>query len=36
VGALAVGTPNIPDKESFNPELESIRRLSGIAQGISM
>jgi hypothetical protein len=36
VGALAVGTPNIPDKESFNPELENIRKLSGIAQGISM
>jgi hypothetical protein len=34
VGALAVGTPNIADKESVNPELESIRRLSGISQGL--
>lgn len=36
VGALPVGTPNIPDKESFNPELESIRRLSGLAQGLGL
>lgn len=36
VGALPVGTPYIADKESINPELESIRRLSGISQGIGL
>lgn len=34
VGAIPVGTPYIADKESVNPELESIRRLSGISQGL--
>ncbi len=36
VGAIPAGTSWKADSESINPELESIRRLSGIAQGISM
>ena len=34
VGGIPAGTPYIADKESINPELESIRRLSGISQGL--